>query len=732
MRLLILCLPLAAALHAQDGTEFQSTLRRLFAAGEFKAKTFGPARWMDFGNAYTTVEDGAIVRYHTASGRRDVLVSAAALTPPGRTKPLEIADYSWSNDGTRLLLFTNTRKVWRQNTRGDYWILERGSGKLRQLGGGAPEASLMFAKFSPDGRFAAYVRENNIYLENVENNKIRALTGDGSETIINGTSDWVYEEEFNLRDGFRWSPDGKHIAYWRFDTSPVGRFPLVNQTGSLYPVVRWFPYPKVGTANSLISINVVDVASRATKKMDAAGEYIPRIEWCGPTELALQIMNRLQNRNDVLLAGVASGRTRRVFTDEDKAWVDVMDEMRWLHDNTAFIFLSERDGWRRAYVISRDGKHVRPATPPGADVIDLVEVDSEEKWLYYLASPGNATERYLFRARLDGSNKAERLTPRNEPGTHTYAIAPNGEWAFHTRSAFDMPPVTDLVRLPKHVLVRTLEDNHALREAAAALLRQPVEFFRLDIGGGVVLDGWMLKPLDFQPSRKYPLLMHVYGEPASVTAVDQWGGARSLFHRLLANQGYIVASVDNRGTPAPKGREWRKVIYGSVGVLSSREQAAAVRALLAQRPYLDAGRVAVWGWSGGGSNTLNLMFRSPELYKVGMAVAPVPDQTLYDTIYQERYMGLPEENAAGYREGSPIHFAEGLRGNLLIVHGTGDDNVHYPGTERLINRLVELGKPFDMMAYPNRTHSISEGEGTSLHVYSLLARYLMEHLPPTR
>jgi dipeptidyl-peptidase-4 len=295
----------------------------------------------------------------------------------------------------------------------------------------------------------------------------------------------------------------------------------------------------------------------------------------------------------------------------------------------------------------------------------------------------------------------------------------------------DRPPVVSLVRLPSHERVRVLEDNAALAAAVAPLLVPPTEFFQVDIGDGVLLDGWMIRPPDLDPSKKYPLLMFVYGEPASVTVTDAWpkreGGL--LFHRALAEAGYVVASVDNRGTPAPKGREWRKRVQGAVGVLATEDQTAAVRRLLAQRPYLDPERVASWGWSGGGSMTLNLLFRSPDVYKVGMAVAPVPDQTLYDTVYQERYMGLPRENEEGYRTGSPIHFAEGLEGSLLIVHGTGDDNVHIQGTERLVNRLIELGKPFDYMAYPNRTHGISEGEGTKLHLYSLLARYLREHLP---
>jgi dipeptidyl-peptidase-4 len=340
--------------------------------------------------------------------------------------------------------------------------------------------------------------------------------------------------------------------------------------------------------------------------------------------------------------------------------------------------------------------------------------------VYYIASPERATERHLYRVGLEGG-AAVRLS--RDAGTHSYEIAPSGAHAFHTYSTFDQAPITDLITLPDHRRVRVLAENSVEPQGP------PAEFFSIAIDGGVTMDAWMIKPAGFDPRSKYPVLVYVYGEPAGVTVTDAWSGERGLFHRALAAAGYIVVSMDNRGTPSPKGRAWRKVVYGSVGVLSAREQAAGLRALLAGRSYLDADRVAIWGWSGGGSNTLNAMFRSPGIYQVGMSVAPVPDQQLYDTIYQERYMGTPKDNADGYRAGSPIHHAEGLAGKLLLVHGTGDDNCHYQGVEKLANRLIELGKPFDLMAYPNRSHSINEGPGTSLHLYSLLARYLTANLP---
>jgi dipeptidyl-peptidase-4 len=400
--------------------------------------------------------------------------------------------------------------------------------------------------------------------------------------------------------------------------------------------------------------------------------------------------------------------------------------------------VSERDGWRHLYVVSRDGRKTRLVTRGAFDLHNpdaafgepfVIGVDSAGGWLYFTASPDDPTQLYLYRTRLDGRGAPERVTPRDQPGTHNYDVAPGARYALHTYSRFGQPPVTDLVALPSHKVVRTLVDNAPLRAAVAALRTRPPEFFRVDVGGGVTMDGWMLVPPDFDPAKRYPVLFNVYGEPGSQTVLDAWGGGGSLWHQMLAQQGYVVVSVDNRGTPAPRGRAWRKSIYGKVGVLNSADQAAAVRALLRDRPYLDPERVAVWGWSGGGSMTLNLMFRYPELYKVGMSVAPVSDQRYYDTIYQERYMGLPQENAEGYRQGSPITFAANLRGDLLVVHGTGDDNVHFQNTEALVNALVAANKPFTMMAYPNRTHCICEGGNTSRHLFELLTRYLHEHVP---
>ena len=732
---------LALAQQAERARALDEQIGRIFQSPDYQAPRFGPARWLPDDAAYTVVErsserDGGwdIARYDATSGARSVLISGSLLVPEGKKEALDIDDYAWSSDGQQLLIFTNTRRVWRNNTRGDYWILDRRSRRLRQVGRDAPASSLMFAKFSPDSTKVAYVRGNDIYVETVAGGPATKLTSDGSETTINGTSDWVYEEELGLRDCFQWSPDSSRIAYWQFDTTGVGIFTLINNTDTLYPVTTRIPYPKAGTTNSAVRIGVLDVHSRATRWVKTPGDprddYLARLEWVDTTTLAIQQLNRLQNRLDVLLADARSGESRRVYRDESRTWVELPDSLAWVDGGRAFLIPSERDGWQHLYRVTRTGDGPKLLTDFAADATDIVGVDGSHGWVYFLASPDNAAQRYLYRARLDGTGMPDRVTPANQPGTHTYDAAPNAGFAFHTYSRFDEPPVTDVVELATHRSLRTLTDTAALKAKLAPVLRRPVEFFALDVSEGVTLDGWMLKPSDFDPGRRYPVVVFVYGEPASQTVIDRWGGGRMLFHRALADAGYIVVSVDNRGTPSPRGAAWRKVVYGTVGELSSREQNAAVLALAAKHSFIDRDRVGIWGWSGGGSNTLNAMFRYPDTFQVGVAVAPVPDQRLYDTIYQERYMGTPQGNPDGYKLGSPINFADGLKGKLLVVHGTGDDNVHSQGTERLVNRLIELGKPFDMMFYPNRTHAIAEGPGTTAHIYRLIARYFLEHLPP--
>jgi len=701
-------------------------------------------KWLNDGDSYTVVEPESggkamvIAAYDTASGKRSVLVSPADLTPPGAKEPLDLVSYNWSPDTRKLLVFTNAKRVWRQFTRGDYWVFDGGAStpetRLYKLGGDAPESSLMFATFSPDSSRVAWVRANNLYVEDLATKRIVQLTTDGSADIINGTSDWVNEEEFDLRDCFRWSPDSKSIAYWQFDQSGVGEYTLIDDTESEYPTIEHYKYPQAGTTNSAVRAGIVSAAGGPTQWVKLAGDprnhYIARMDWAGNSAgILLEYLDRLQKTNQFIWADAASGDPRVVAEDKDQAWIDV-SPLDWVGkgEGKDFLFESERDGWQHVYRVDLATGQPRLITNFQADVIDRVGIDAKGGWYYFHASPDDPIRQYLYRARLDGKGVPERVTPA-EPGYHQYRIAPNGRWAVHVFSAAEQAPRIEIVSLPDHKPVRVLYDPSELSRKVQPLLGSNTEFFKIKVDNGVTLDGSIIMPRDFDPLKKYPVLAYVYGEPWDQTVRDVWFGDLRLFHGAIAEQGYLVVSFDNQGTRAPKGREWRRSIGGAIGVLSSAQQAQAIRALAAQRSYIDTSRMAIWGWSGGGTNTLNVMFRYPGVYSTGIAVASVPDQAHYDSIYQERYMGLPQDNKQAYHDGSAINFASGLAGHLLIIHGSGDDNVHFQGAELLVNKLIALGKPFDFMDYPNRTHGIYEGKGTSLHVFSLIARYLLEHVP---
>ena len=738
--LAVLLLLVTPAVSAQQADSSLLTLGRVYGSGEFATQPFGPSRWLGEGSAYTTLEPAEggqgqdLVRYDVESGRREVLVTARELTPRGADAPLDVEDYAWSTDLHRLLVFTNTKPVWRLNTRGDYWVLERPSGTLRRLGGpSAKPSTLMFAKFSPDGGRVAYVRENNLYVEDLASGTITPLTTDGSRTLINGTFDWVYEEELMnyYADGWRWSPDGRSIAYWQLNADQVKNFDLINNTDSLYSRVVPVQYPKVGEQNSAARIGVVPASGGATRWLDIEGDprdhYIPRMDWASSSsELILQRLNRLQNTDEVMLGDIRTGQVRTVLTERDSTWVDVVDDLVWLQGGKEFTWVSERDGWKHVYVVSRDGKSVRLVTRGAFDVLEVKGIDDKGGWLYYVASPDNPTQKYLFRTRLDGKGTPQRISPRAEAGTHVYDRSPNYKYALETYSSFGTPPVVRLVRLPGNEVIRTLVDNARLRARVAGLRRAPVEWLTVPAADGSKMPGLLMKPADFDSTRKYPLLFFVYGGPGNAEVEDQWGGYY-LWHTMLTQKGYLVAIVDNRGTPAPLGRAWRKAIYGQLGVLETQDQAAAATALR-QRPYVDPSRVGIWGWSYGAFMTLNVLFQHPDLYRTGVAVSPVTHWALYDNVYTERFNGLITTNRDGYDRGSPISYVKGFKGDLLLVHGSGDDNVHFQNSELLINALVAANKPFQMMEYPNRTHCVCQGKNTTLHLFSLITSFLDEHL----
>ncbi len=727
-----LLLPLFILFTTTTWSQESLKLEDIYNSSLYSAKGYGPVRWMKDNKGYSTLEKNAtvggvdMVRYEAKSGARSVLVSAEELIPKGETEPLVISSYEWSKDNSKLLVFTNTRRVWRYHTRGDYWVLDMKSGRLVQLGKSMERATMMFAKFSPDASQVGYVSKNNIFTEAIDTGKVIQLTFDGSKTIVNGTFDWVYEEELSCRDGFRWSDDGTQIAYWQSDTAGIGTFYMINNLDSIYAQPIPLPYPKVGTDNSAVKVGVVNVPGGETKWFDIPGDprnnYLARMDFVpNSNEVMIQQLNRRQNTNTVWMGNTRTMALTHMFTDKDDAWLDIHDNIMWLDKGKYFTWTSEKDGWVHLYKVSRDGKNFSTITKGDIDVVRINCIDPKGGYVYYIASPENFTQRYLYRSKIDGSSEPERVSPQDQEGQHSYQISADAKFAIHSFQNATSPNTISLIDLQRHKPIRILEDNKVLREQVAALPLTQKEFIKLDIGP-VTLDAWILRPPNFNPADKYPIVFYVYGEPAGSTVQDAWQGG-DLWHHYLAQQGYVVASIDNRGTKTPRGRDWRKSIYGQIGILAAHDQAAAAKKLFQLYDFIDAEKVGIWGWSGGGQMTMNCLFRYPEIYKSGLAVAFVADQRLYDNIYQERYMGLLEDNESNYIEGSPIHHAKNLEGNLMIIHGTADDNVHYQSFERMANELIRHNKMFDMMSYPMRAHGIWERENTSLHLRETMARY---------
>nr|WP_232336578.1 S9 family peptidase [Mucilaginibacter aquatilis] len=702
----------------------------------YAAKAQGGLQWAKDGYHYYSIQNGEIVELDIrAADQKNVIVTQQALTPAGKAA-IRVRRFSFSDDRRKVLINTNTKRVWRQDTRGDYWVYDISSKKLTQIGKSRPQSSLMFAKISPDGTKAAYVSEHNVYVEDLNNGAIKALTSDGTKRLINGTFDWAYEEEFDCRDGFRWSPDSRSIAYWQIDATKIRNYLMLNTTDSTYSYTVPVEYPVAGTDPSSCKIKVVSVADGKTVDVNVPGDaiqhYIPRMEWAGNSnELIIQQLNRAQNESKIFLCPVNGSASKAIYTETDKAWVDAKaapEGWDWVEKGKKFIWLSEKDGWRHAYSIDRQGKE-KLLTPGKYDVISLNLIDEANGFIYFMASPDNATQKYLYRIKLSGG-APQRVSPANQPGTHRYDIAPNGLVAIHSFNNSFTAPVRETIGLPAH---KPLDGKPtAINVNAAAAVNKP-EFFKVTTADGITMDGWMKKPTNFDATKKYPIVFYVYGEPASQTAADTYGAGMNFeYAGNMADDGYIYVSMDNRGAPVAKGREWRKAIYRSIGTLNVRDQAMAAKELFKKHSFIDTSRVAVWGWSGGGSSTLNLMFQYPDVYKTGIAVAAVGNQLTYDNIYQERYMGVPinDEARSYFVKGSPVTHAKNLRGNLLYIHGTGDDNVHYNNAEQLINELVKYNKQFQLMSYPNRTHGISEGLGTSQHLSTLYTKFLKEHCPP--
>lgn len=702
------------------------TVDRIFRTGEMALAARPETHWLRDGESFIDVRPAGagseIVRTDAVTGTTTVLVPASALVgTDGR--PLQIERLILSGDQTRALLFHHSERVWREHTKGEWTVVDLATRRLLPVSPNT--APKMFATFSPDGRQVAYVRDDNLYVWDLASGTERQLTTDGSANVINGTTDWAYEEEFDLRDAFRWSPDGRHIAFWRFDQTAVPTMTLVNLTDSLYPILERYKYPKAGEPNSVVRIGVIPVAGGATRWIDLGGDttqYVPRMGWAGPDSVWVERMPRRQNRVDLLMASIATGATRPILRDTDPAYVDVVDP-EWVDGGRQLLWTSDRSGWRQLYLYDRSGRLVRQVTRDGADVLGVAGIDERTGTVYVQEAAPDPTQAQIYRYRLDGRGGG-RLTSVH--GTYDMSLAPGGRYAALTHSTLDAPPSMTLVQLPSLRAVRTLADNRQLAANLRGVGVTRARFFRVPAADGrTMLDAYRIVPAGFDSTRKYPVLMYDYGGPAAPQVLDAWGGSRWLFHQMLAQHGYVVVVADNRGA-AWRGTAFRKQTQRRLGLRESDDQIAVAR-WIGRQPWGDPSRIGIWGWSFGGYNTAMSAFRGGSVFRMAMSVAPVTDWRFYDTIYTERFMQTPQENPEGYRVTAPINYVDGLRARYLLVFGSGDDNVHPQNSMVLTRRLQLARKPFVEMVFPNKTHAIA-GPGGTLPLFDLLQRFVLQNL----
>lgn len=706
--------------------------------------------WNENETGYYTIKDNNIILVST-KGKAD-----KTILPSSKINNINIESFIFSKSKNKILLFTKSVKVWRYNTRGDYWVYDFKKDEIQKLGRNMSGSSLMFAKFSPNENFVAYVskeeNENevrnsstsaNIFLENLESRTIKKLTSsNGTKKLINGTFDWVYEEEFSCRDGFIFNEDGSKIAFWQIDANQVRDFYMINNTDSIYSYKIPVEYPKVGEDLSPARIGVISLIDEQTTWMKIPGEankfYLPRMTWV-PQEnnLMIQQLNRKQNHSKIYIGDASSGEVELLTEERDEAWVDLRSSWpyqvqagwKFINEGKEFLYTTEKDGWSHIYRFDINKKTEYLVTNGEYDVIKPLAYDEKNDDVYFIASPENPTERYLYKTSIKGDGDLIRVTPKILEGSHNYQISTKSKYAFHSFSNYFTKPMQAVVSLPEHEFIN--KDQDMVRRYDPNMKKKhPLEFFEITTVDNVTMEGWIVKPKNFDKDKKYPVLFYFYSEPAGQTGVNRHGaGTNGLYDGDLGEDGYVYVTFDGRGTPSPKGRAWRKAIYRNIGRINVRDMAMGAKAVFNKYQFIDTSRVAVHGWSGGGTATLNCLFQYPEIFHTGIAVAAVANQLTYDNIYQERYMGDPKESYQDYVDGSPIKYAKNFKGNLLYIHGTGDDNVHYQNAEMLANELIKHKKVFYMLSYPNRSHGIRE-DGAYPHVRLMFTDFLRKNCPP--
>lgn len=690
-------------------------------------KSFHNIQWTEGGKKFsyfdtdTTTKQRNLYAQDVGSGKKELVMDVSVLKDKTDDKPIRVGAYEWSADGENILV-TGTLTARATKTGGSFGIYNRKAKSFRMLSEAKEEQAII--KFSPDGKKIGFVRGNNLFVMDVQSGKETQLTFDGSETILNGKFDWVYEEEFSIIDGWYWSPDSKRIAFWRLDQSPVPTFPLVSYSADdPHASIETMRYPKAGDKNSLVQIGVANVEDKSIRWLDLGTNpdiYIPRVKWThDPNILSVQRLNRGQDTLELMLANVTTGAMKTILMETDSAWLEVeRDDAMFLKQSNRFVWISWRDGFTHIYLYTLDGKLERQVTRGNWDVTDIAGVDEKQKRIYFIAAKESPLERHLYSVAFDGSD-LKRLT--SEAGWHSARFSPNMKYFIHTFSSAQRPSQVWMKKADGS-LVRPLVEN-----TLDAWKNMPVtehSFFTFTTPDNVELNGYMLKPANFDASKKYPVLMYVYGAGPQ-TVANRWGGRNYLWYQLLAERGYIIVSIDPRGTDA-RGKAFRQTTNRELGYKNTQDIIEAAK-YLGSLPYVDASRIGIWGWSGGGYHTLMAMTMGADYFKAGIAGAAVSDFRFYDTIWTERYMDTPQQNPEGYKKTSVMTYADKLRGNLLIVHGTTDDNVHWQNVIVLMNEFIRLGKQFDTMLYPDRRHGISDPIAQR-HLFTLMTKFVLEKL----
>lgn len=697
------------------------SLEQIWASGDLYAKSVPGFNFLKDGKHYTRLEGNKIQQYDFTTGA----LVATILDPANLEQELTIDDYVFSDDEQRILLAVEKESIYRRSSREFSYVYDRESESLTPV---YEEGKVQYASFNPAADKVAFVFENNLYYKDLNSRDVVQITEDGKKNeIINGTTDWVYEEELGFVKGFEWSPDGKRIAFYRFDEREVPEFTMTNYKQGMYPEYVTFKYPKVGEKNSVVTIHLYDLSSKKTIQAETGEEtdqYIPRIKWTqDPDQLCIYRMNRHQNHLELLLADAATGETELLFEEKNKYYIaeSVLDNLTFLNDGEHFIWTSEQDGWHHIYLYDMDGQLVRQLTKGDWEVDAFYGVDEANGEVYYQAAEKSPLQRQVYAVGLDGKGKR---TVAGEEGWNSAEFSSTYDYYVLTHSTLNTP-ATYVVYNKKGEKIRTIEDNAGLRQKQEMLNTQEIEFFDFTTSQGVQLNGWMIKPANFNPNRQYPVFMYLYGGPGSQQVADSWRGHNYWWFQMLAQQGYLVACVDNRGTGG-RGEEFKKMTYQQLGHYETIDQIEAAK-YLGSLPYTDAARIGIFGWSYGGYMSSLALLKGNDVFKAAIAVAPVTNWKWYDTIYTERFMRTTEENPDGYRNNSPINFADRLQGNYLLVHGMGDDNVHFQHTAEMANALVAANKQFDTYFYPNRNHGIYGGY-TRLHLYQKMTNFLEEKL----